>query len=221
MEELFGEESSLQERLYPYKLNLKQTFHALLIIAIIMMLFVLSVSPIFDLDLRLPSLSGYLTENDIETRTIDFTVLILLAVGIVGIYLLGSIIKAYGLYIELKAYRDIYETLRWGELKDIFLDELFNVIRMVRFKGISEMFYSGPRNPSLVAALNACEHRSESVNTKIDGIPIKDLTLHSIYKLASKRELRSINIISKTDKECECEASICLRFNFKNDRDEK
>jgi hypothetical protein len=117
--------------------------------------------------------------------------------------------------------RRTYGRAIWCELKDIFLDELFNAIRMIRFKGISEMFYSGPRNPSLIAAFNACEHRSESVNIEIDRIPVKDLTLHSIYKLASKRELRSTNIISKADKEYQCEATIYLRFNFKNDRDEK
>lgn len=204
MKELFEEDLSIQEHLSPYKLNYKEVFHAILIFVLITTPYILSVSTNFCLSalyIKYPS------------------IIILLVIG-AGVYLLGVMFKGYDLYIELKTYRDIYETLRWGYLKNIFLDKLFGFIQLFKFKGgISEMFYSGPKNPLFIKAVNASESQDEPLNIEIDGIILEDLTLHRIYKISTSQRLSSIDVLSKKGKEYECEAKICLRFMFIDDRE--
>jgi hypothetical protein len=47
----------------------------------------------------------------------------------------------------------------------------------------------------------------------------EDLTLHRIYKISNSQKLNSIEVLAKKGKKYECEAKICLRFNFIDDRE--
>lgn len=204
MEELFEEDLSLQEELSPYKLNFKEVFHAILIFGLITTPYVLSFSKNFCL----------------SALFIKYPFIIILFFFTAGGYLLTVMGKGHALYIELKTYRDIYETLRWGYLKDIFLDKLFSFIQLFKFKGgISEIIYTGPKNPFFIKAVNASESQNEPLKMEIDGIVLEDLTLHRIYKISTIQKLSSIDVLAKKGKEYECEAKICLQFKFIDDRE--
>jgi hypothetical protein len=110
--------------------------------------------------------------------------------------------------------------LRWGYLKDIFLDKLFYFIQLSKFKGsISDIIYSGTNNPLFIKALNILEDLNEPLKTEIDGIILEDFTLHRIYKISTSQKLNSIDVLTKKGKEYECEAKISLRFKFIDDRE--
>ena len=201
---MFEEDLSVQEKFYPYKLSYKEVFHAILIVGLIITPYILHVGTNI-------SLSSLFSKYP--------SIVALLAIGVGG-YLLTVMSKGYGLYIELKAYRDIYETLRWGYLKDVFLDKLFYFIQLSKFKGgLSDIFYSGPKNPLFIKAMNTSEALNKPLKAEIDGILLEDLTLHRIYKISTSQKLGSIDVLAKNGKEYECEAKISLRFKFIDDRE--
>jgi len=204
MEEMLEEDLSVQEKFYTYKLSYKEVFHTILIVGLIITPYILH----FGMDISLSALFAKYP-----------SIMVFLVIGVGG-YLLTIMSKGYDLYIELKAYRDIYETLRWGYLKDIFLDKLFYFIQLFRFKGgVSDIIYSGTNNPLFIKAINTLETLNESLETEIDGIVLEDLTLHRIYKISTSQKLNSIDVLNKNGKEYECEAKIGLRFKFIDDRE--
>lgn len=205
-EDLFSE-LSIQEDISPYKLDMKETFYSIFVILTVALLYAFAIIIIFDV------------HSQVSIFLSSFTLLKAIAV-VIGLFLIITFFKAYEYFIELKSLKDIYETLRWGELKDISLDNLFNAIRLIKFKGLSELFYSGPKNAALISAVNACESKQESISFDIDGINVEELSIHSIYKAASKRELCFMTVLTKQDNYYECEANICIRFKYIHSEDD-